>query len=128
MLSNGKRNRSINKNQMTESERVRSWLIEKRIPNKELVVKLGLSPGAISSIVTGRNRMSIETFIRLLIAYPDLCANWLLLGDNHQRCCPYMTDEKFEMVNKKDEEIAALKKYVELQQDLIDLMKKVSRQ
>jgi len=28
----------------------------------------------------------------------------------------------------KDEEIAALKKYVELQQDLIDLMKKVSRQ
>ena len=111
---------------MEQGDRIRAWLTENRITNKELAEKLNLTSGAISSIMSGRVKMSVSTCEKLIKEYPKLCVNWVLLGDSHPKSCPYMTGAMDEAIRKKDEEIASLKKHIALQQDLIDLMKRVN--
>ena len=107
---------------MNEGERLKGWLTERRISNVELAKKLEVSKGAVSSFLSGRNSMSMETFKKLLGIFPDLCANWVLMGDGHQSSCKPKDPEKEIQSNRKDEEIKELRKMVALQETVIELI------
>lgn len=111
---------------MAVNERLREWLRLKRIPNRELADGLKLTEGAVSSILSGRNNLSFNTFVKLLELYPDLCPRWILLGDdglNESVCVKFKTTEKTEMMLL--EEIAMLKEMIEVQKDSLESKERV---
>ena len=111
---------------MPDSKRLNEFLLNKGIHTKELAEKLGLTHGAVSSLRSGRNKMSFDTLKKVLELYPDLCANWLLRGEGQPNCQKnILTDSRHEMV-AKEQELEMLRKYVKVQEELIVFLKKTN--
>ncbi len=111
---------------MPVATRLRDWLREERIPHKELAEKLGLTQSAVSSIINGRNQLSVASFIKILEMFPELCPRWILLGEdglNHHRCGKFTEPVQVDLF--KDEKIKMLEKLVDSQADLIQVLKKM---
>jgi transcriptional regulator with XRE-family HTH domain len=62
-----------------------------------LADNIGVNRATISHILSGRNKPSIDFLQKLLHSYPDLNANWLIMGIG------YMQE------NKKQEEVKSSK-------------------
>lgn len=52
----------------------------KNITAKQFAEEIGIQPSGMSHILGGRNNPSLEFALKVLRRYPEIDANWLLLG------------------------------------------------
>ncbi len=60
--------------------RINLILRAKNITAKQFAEEIGIQPSGMSHILGGRNNPSLEFVAKVLRRYPELDANWLLLG------------------------------------------------
>ena len=61
-------------------ERLKNWMESEVLKSSELADIIGVNRATISHILSGRNKPSIDFLEKLLSAYPDINANWLISG------------------------------------------------
>ena len=61
-------------------KRLKNWMELEGLKASELADKIGVNRATISHILSGRNKPSIDFLQKLLYAYPNLNANWLISG------------------------------------------------
>lgn len=52
----------------------------KQVNKTEFSSMLGISPAILSHISSGRNKPSVDVLQKILTTYPDISADWLLMG------------------------------------------------
>ncbi|MFA6128835.1 MAG: helix-turn-helix transcriptional regulator [Bacteroidales bacterium] len=109
---------------MPDNKRLNEFLVSKGVHTKDLAQNLGITHGAVSSLRSGRNKMSFETLKKVLELYPDLCANWLLRGEGQPNCQKNILTDSRQEILVKEQELEMLRKYVKVQEELIDFLKK----
>ena len=60
--------------------RLKNWLEDKDLKSSVFADKIGVNRATISHILSGRNKPSIDFLQKLLSAYSNLNANWLITG------------------------------------------------
>ena len=60
--------------------RLKNWMESEGLKSSQLADNIGVNRATISHILSGRNKPSIDFFQKLLSAYPNLNANWLITG------------------------------------------------
>lgn len=78
--------------------RLKNWMGIKGLKSSALADSIGVNRATISHILSGRNKPSIDFLEKLLNAYPNINANWLITGIG------YMQDnmeQKEVLVSKK---------------------------
>ena len=63
-------------------ERIKIWMNEINISQTNLAENIGVNKATISHIISGRNKPSIDFFIKLKQHYVDLDLNWIISGQN----------------------------------------------
>jgi len=78
-------------------KRLKNWMESEDLKPSSLADTIGVNRATISHILSGRNKPSIDFFEKLLSAYPNINANWLISGIG------YMQSEikKTELVSSK---------------------------
>ena len=61
-------------------ERLKNWMESEGLKPSVLADTIGVNRATISHILSGRNKPSIDFLQKLLSAYPNLNANWLIIG------------------------------------------------
>ena len=72
----------------------------KNITAKQFAEEIGIQPSGMSHILGGRNNPSLEFAMKVLRRYPEIDANWLLLGrgamyGNEVPVQPQAADQQF---------------------------------
>lgn len=62
------------------TERILSFLKFKNIQSSKFADEIGVQRSSISHLLSGRNKPSLEFVQKILIKYPEVNPNWLLLG------------------------------------------------
>lgn len=70
--------------------RLKNWMGIKGLKSSALADSIGVNRATISHILSGRNKPSIDFLEKLVNAYPNINANWLITGigymqDNMER-------------------------------------------
>ena len=60
--------------------RLKNWMESEVLKPSALADTIGVNRATISHILSGRNKPSIDFLEKLLSAYPDINANWLISG------------------------------------------------
>lgn len=60
--------------------RINKIMDDAQLSNKEFARQIGVQPSAISHFISGRNKPSLEVVKKIMVAFPDLNPEWLLLG------------------------------------------------
>ena len=68
--------------------RINLLLQAKNITAKQFAEEIGIQPSGMSHILGGRNNPSLEFVAKVLRRYPELDANWLLLGRGSMYAVP----------------------------------------
>ena len=66
-------------------ERLKNWMESEVLKSSELADIIGVNRATISHILSGRNKPSIDFLEKLLSAYPDINANWLISGIGYMK-------------------------------------------
>jgi transcriptional regulator with XRE-family HTH domain len=61
-------------------ERLKNWMESEGFKPSALADTIGVNRSTISHILSGRNKPSIDFLEKLLSAYPNINANWLISG------------------------------------------------
>ena len=61
-------------------KRLETWMDIEGLKSSELADNIGVNRATISHILSARNKPSIDFLNKLLRAYPNLNANWLISG------------------------------------------------
>ena len=61
-------------------ERLKNWMESEGLKPSALADTIGVNRATISHILSGRNKPSIDFLEKLLSAYPNINANWLISG------------------------------------------------
>lgn len=61
-------------------EKIQEIIKNEHITNADFAEKIGISPAAVSSILTGRNNPSMDVVKKILQAYPKINWSWLVFG------------------------------------------------
>ena len=61
-------------------ERIKTWMNKINISQTNLAENIGVNKATISHIMSGRNKPSIDFFIKLKEYYTDLDLNWIISG------------------------------------------------
>ena len=61
-------------------ERIKIWMNKINISQTNLAENIGVNKATISHIISGRNKPSIDFFIKLKEYYTDLDLNWIISG------------------------------------------------
>ena len=61
-------------------ERIKIWMNKINISQTNLAENIGVNKATISHIMSGRNKPSIDFFIKLKEYYADLDLNWIISG------------------------------------------------
>ena len=61
-------------------ERIKIWMNKVNISQTNLAENIGVNKATISHIMSGRNKPSIDFFIKLKEYYSDLDLNWIISG------------------------------------------------
>lgn len=64
-------------------ERIEQFLLSEKISPAEFADKIGVQRSSMSHILNGRNFPSASFIQKMLSAYPDLNARWLLIGQGN---------------------------------------------
>ena len=60
--------------------RLKNWMESEGLKSSQLADNIGVNRATISHILSGRNKPSIDFLQKLLSAYSNLNANWLITG------------------------------------------------
>ena len=66
-----------------------------RLKSSQLADNIGVNRATISHILSGRNKPSIDFLQKLLSAYPNLNANWLITGIGYMSTQKEVKEVKF---------------------------------
>lgn len=61
-------------------QRLKNWMESEGLKSSSLADTIGVNRATISHILSGRNKPSIDFLEKLLSAYPNINANWLISG------------------------------------------------
>lgn len=61
-------------------DRIIQFLSENNLTSTKFADKIGVQRSSISHILSGRNKPSFDFIEKMLLAYPDLNAQWLITG------------------------------------------------
>lgn len=61
-------------------DRIIQFLNENNLTSTKFADKIGVQRSSISHILSGRNKPSFDFIEKMLLAYPDLNAQWLITG------------------------------------------------
>lgn len=64
----------------TINERINTYLKDKRLTIRSLSQSLNIKESTLGNKLSGRFRIDTDTVVAILKAYPELSADWLLLG------------------------------------------------
>ena len=62
-------------------DRIKEWFRKIDLTQYELSQRLDVSKGAISHILSGRNKPSLEFIQNLKKAFPEISLDWLIIGE-----------------------------------------------
>ena len=79
-------------------ERLKSWMEKEGLKSSAFADIIGVNRATISHILSGRNKPSIDFLEKLLNAYPDINANWLISGIGYMQ---NKLEQKEVLVSKK---------------------------
>ena len=65
--------------------RLKNWMESEGLKPSRLADNIGVNRATISHILSGRNKPSIDFLQKLLSAYPNLNANWLITGIGYMK-------------------------------------------
>lgn len=61
-------------------DRLRNLIDDKHLKNGQFAELLGINPAGVSHLLSGRNNPGYELITKILQRFPDVSADWLLLG------------------------------------------------
>mgnify|MGYP003991175389 CR=1 FL=1 len=79
-------------------ERLKSWMEKEGLKSSAFADIIGVNRATISHILSGRNKPSIDFLEKLLNAYPNINANWLISGIGYMQ---NKLEQKEVLVSKK---------------------------
>jgi len=79
-------------------ERLKNWMESEDLKSSALADSIGVNRATISHILSGRNKPSIDFLEKLLNAYPNINANWLISGIGYMQ---NRMEQKEVLVSKK---------------------------
>lgn len=65
---------------MDERERLAKIIESENLTAKQFAEEIGVSAGTISNILGGRNKPSVEIYVRILNRFRTISSDWLMLG------------------------------------------------
>ena len=80
--------------------RINLILQAKNITAKQFAEEIGIQPSGMSHILSGRNNPSLEFVNKVIRRYPEIDANWLLLGKGQMYGQLGMRNEELGMRNE----------------------------
>ncbi len=66
---------------MDEKDRLLAVIRSENLTSKQFADEVGILPGTVSNIVSGRNKPSLDVMQKILKKYPQISSDWLILGD-----------------------------------------------
>ena len=66
-------------------ERLKNWMESEGLKPSALADTIGVNRATISHILSDRNKPSIDFLEKLLSAYPNINANWLISGIGYMK-------------------------------------------
>ena len=86
-------------------DRIRKFMDFKSITSSELADTIGVQRSNVTHVLQGRNKPSFQFIEKLLQAYPELNAKWLLLGTGNMVDSPGKSRTLFDQVTDSSLEI-----------------------
>ena len=77
-------------------ERILEFLKSENKSSAHFAQEIGVQPSAISHIISGRNKPSLDFVIKMINRYPSLSIEWLLLGKGSMHPDKLQTELLFE--------------------------------
>ncbi len=88
----------------------------------EFAEKMDISNAVLSHLASGRNKAGTELIINILKNYPEISAEWLLLGEGDM----IKKDNKAALASAIDKSLAELQDIQQIQTKLNDKINKIS--
>ncbi len=63
------------------TDRVKRVMEDHSLSSAQMADKIGVQRSAISHILSGRNKPSLDFILKVLNSFSDVSSNWLLLGE-----------------------------------------------
>ncbi|MFV0482586.1 MAG: helix-turn-helix domain-containing protein [Bacteroidales bacterium] len=95
-------------------ERLAKILEDRAISSTELANSLGIQRSNVSHVLTGRNKPSFSFIEKLLSIYPDISADWLIMGSGSMYKASNAATPKDDLLNIADSQSVANNTSVEL--------------
>lgn len=70
----------VNVTNIEQGARLETFIKSLKMSKKEFAVKIGVTPGQVSHVATGRNSISAELAKSIAIAFPELSWDWVFVG------------------------------------------------
>lgn len=103
--------------QLSINERI-SLLVKEKANDSQAVFAnaIGVKPTVINNIVAGRmSEPSFQTLLKIIIAYPDISSDWLLLGTGEmlkEESSNFNSDDKNDELKRNSYSVKNKKKFV----------------
>ena len=81
-------------------ERLKNWMESEGLKPSVLADTIGVNRATISHILSDRNKPSIDFLEKLLSAYPNINANWLISGIGYMQDHQLNTLKKYFLLKK----------------------------
>ena len=65
--------------------RIKKWIDNKGLKSSSFADEIGVNRATVSHILSGRNKPSVNFIDKMVRSFPDLNANWLVVGDGFMR-------------------------------------------
>jgi len=65
--------------------RIKKWIKNKGLKASSFADLIGVNRATVSHILSGRNKPSVNFIDKMVRSFPDLNANWLVVGDGFMR-------------------------------------------
>ena len=65
--------------------RIKKWIDNKGLKASSFADLIGVNRATVSHILSGRNKPSVNFIDKMVRSFPDLNANWLVVGDGFMK-------------------------------------------
>jgi len=65
--------------------RIKKWIDNKGLKSSSFADEIGVNRATVSHILSGRNKPSLNFIDKMVRSFPDLNANWLVVGDGFMK-------------------------------------------
>ena len=65
--------------------RIKKWIENNSLKASSFADKISVNRATVSHILSGRNKPSVDFIDKMIRSFPDLNANWLIVGDGFMK-------------------------------------------